>query len=673
MKTDTQNPLLVSSGLTHNAPDFGKIEDRHFLPAFKVAIADYLEKASAVAENPEAPTFENTIYALEMADVLLSRVCDVFFALSGSDMTNERQAIQEEVLPLLQQANSTVYQNAGLFARVEAVAAGSNLDTEQARLVDDYIKNFVQAGIRLNAEQMKAIAHINSELSSLGSKFGQALLKQYETDAVVVDSGDELAGLDANTRKQLAKAADNAGHSGKYLIKPSNATAHPFLTSLENRALRERLYKASTQRGDSHTHKTAQRILELRQQKAQMLGYRNWAEKQLDAQTAGSTDRVFNLVAQMAPALKAKTDALAAEMTALLQADGEKGSLKPWDWHYYAAKLQQQQGSLDPETLKPYFAFEHVLEKGVFYTMETLYGIKITPRPDLPVYHEDVRAYEITDADGTSLAIFYGDYFSRPGKRGGAWKTNYVQQFHANGQRPVVVNVCNITKAEEGSPTFISLRDAHTLFHEFGHALHEIFSQTRYASNAGTAVPRDYVEFPSTYQEDWAQHPDVLANYAFHHKTGEPLSPDLVDELVKTLNFSQAFDTFEYLAATVLDMELHMAEKAPTSWDEFEQQALAKHGLDSAFIAPRYRVGYFRHIFASEYSASYYAYIWSRVLAADAFAYTCESGGLTAENGKRYREMILAPGDSTDPTAAYRAYRGTAPTATALLKRRGIG
>ena len=673
MKTNTQNPLLVSSGLPHDAPDFSKIEDRHFLPAYKVAIADYLEKAAAVANQTAPPTFENTIYALELARCLLGKVSAVFFSLSGSDMTDERQAIKDEVLPLLQNANSTVYQNPRLFVRVEAVAERDDLDTEQARLVDDYIKGFVNAGIRLSPRQMKAIADINSELSNLGSKFSQALLKQYETDAVVVDSADELAGLDDSTIRQLAKAAGEAGHKGKYLIKPSNATGHPLLVSLENRALRERLYKASTQRGDSKTHKLAQRILELRQKKAKLLGYSNWAEKQLDAQTAGSADKVFDLVAQMAPTLKAKTDALAAEMTPLLQADGCEGDLKPWDWHYYAAKLQQQQGSLDPQTLKPYFVFDNVLEKGVFYAMETLYGIKVTQRDDIPVYHEDVRAYEITDTDGASLAIFYGDFFMRAGKRGGAWKTNYVPQFLANGQRPVVVNVCSISKAEEGSPTFISLREAQTLFHEFGHALHEIFSRTRYASNAGTAVPRDYVEFPSTYQEDWAHHQDVLANYAFHHQTGEPLSPELVDELVKTMNFSQAFDTFEYLAATVLDMELHMAENAPTSWDEFEQQALEKHGLDSDFIAPRYRAGYFNHIFAGGYSASYYAYIWSEVLAADAFDYTQETGGLTAETGQRYREMILSLGNSVDPTEAYRAYRGTAPVATALLKRRGIG
>ena len=673
MNTNTQNPLLANSGLTHDAPDFDKIKDRHFLPAFKAAIADYLEKATAVADTPEKPTFENTIYALELADVLLSQVSAVFFALSGSDMTDARQAIMDEVLPLLQDASSAVYQNARLFARVEAVAASGGLDTEQERLVDDYIRNFVDAGIRLSQQQMKTIASINAELSSLGSKFGQALLKQYDTDAVVVETAAQLAGLDAGTVKQLAKAAQDAGHKGKYLIKPSNATCHPLLASLENRDLRERLYKASTQRGDSHTLELARRTLELRQQKAKLLGYSNWAEKQLSRQTAGSPDRVFDLVEQMAPALKAKTDALAAEMTPLLRVDGEQGTLKPWDWHYYAAKLQQQQGSLDPQTLKPYFEFERVLEKGVFYTMQTLYGIKITQRDDLPVYHPDVRAYEITDGGGTSLAIFYGDFFSRPGKRGGAWKTNYTQQFLANGQRPVVVNVCNITKAEEGSPTFITLSEAHTLLHELGHALHEIFSRTRYASNAGTAVPRDYVEFPSTVHEDWAQHPDVLANYAFHHETGEPLSPALVAELVKSLNFSQAFGTFEYLAATVLDMELHMAQSPPASWGGFEPQALAKHGLDSDFVAPRYRAGYFSHIFAGGYSASYYAYMWSEVLAADAFEYAQESGGLKAETGKRYREMILALGNSVDPTEAYRAYRGKDPAAAALLKRRGIG
>jgi len=304
--------------------------------------------------------------------------------------------------------------------------------------------------------------------------------------------------------------------------------------------------------------------------------------------------------------------------------------------------------------------------------METLYGIKIVARADLPVYHEDVKAYEVIDGDGSSLAIFYGDFFARNGKQGGAWKTNYAQQFRLNGQKPVVVNVCNITKAEKGEPTLIDLREAQTLFHEFGHALHEIFSRTGYASNAGTHVPTDYVEFPSTYQEDWAHHPDVLKNYAHHYQTGEVLSADKVAALLTSLNFTQAFDTFEYLAATVLDLELHLTKSISTTMEAFERRALKKHGLDSAYILPRYRAGYFSHIFAGGYSASYYAYIWSEIFAADAFAFTQELGGLSAEAGKRYREGILALGSSVDPVEAYATYRGKAPTAEALLKRRGL-
>lgn len=668
----TFNPLLAPTGLPHDAPAFDKIEDKHYLPAFKTAIADYVAKATAVAENIEMPTFENTILALELADVLLSKVSTVFFALSGSDMTPERQQIKDQVLPMLQDASNTIYQNESLFIRVEVVAADPSLDDEQRRLVESYVSSFEQAGIRLSKRQMAAIASINAELATLGSKFGQALLKQYDTSALVVDTAAELAGLDAGTIAQLAKAAESAGHPGKYLIKPSNSTTHPYLESLENRTTRQRLYEISANRG-AETEPMARKILKLRQKKAKLLGYATWADKQLAPQTAGSVDKVFDFISQMAPDLKAKTDALATEMTAIMRAEGVKGSLKPWDWHYYAAKLQQQRGSVDADSLKPYFLFENVLEKGVFYTMETLYGIKIVERPDLPVYHADVKAYEVIDGDGTSLAIFYGDFFARPGKRGGAWKTNYAQQFLMNRQRPVVVNVCNITKAEDGEPTLISLSDAHTLFHEFGHALHEIFSRTRYASNSGTRVPRDYVEFPSTYQEDWAQHPDVLQNYAIHYQTGEVLSPDKVEALIESLNFTQAFDTFEYLAATVLDLELHLTKNLTSkSMERFERRALKKHGLDSNYILPRYRVGYFSHIFAGGYSASYYAYIWSEILAADAFAFTQEMGGLTPAAGKRYREMILALGDSVDPTAAYEAYRGQAPTAAGLLKRRGL-
>lgn len=669
--THNTNPLLNPTGLPHDAPDFAKIEDTHFLPAFDVAIADYAAKVAAIADDPAPPTFENTLHALELAEVLLNKVSTVFFALTGSDMTDPRQTIKDAVLPLLQDATNTTYQNAKLFARVEAVAADGTLTTEQKRLADDYVKGFVDAGIRLTKRQMKAIANINAELATLSNKFGQELLKQYDTAALVVDTAEELAGLDANTVKQLEKAADKAGHKGKYLIKPSNATAHPFLETLENRTVRQRLYEASANRG-AETMPLAKRILKLRQKKAKLLGYNTWADKQLAPQTAQSVDRVAAFVAQMAPALKTKTEALAAEMTALLRADGVNDTLKPWDWHYYAQKLQQQQGSIDAEALKPYFLFENVLEKGVFYTMETLYGIKIVERPDLPVYHVDVKAYEIIDGDGTSIAIFYGDFFARNGKRGGAWKTNYAQQFRLNGQNPVVVNVCNIQKAENGEPTLIDLREAQTLFHEFGHALHEIFSRTGYASNAGTAVPTDYVEFPSTYQEDWAHHADVLKNYALHYQTGEVLSADKVAALLKSLNFSQAFDTFEYLAATVLDLELHLTKNVSASAEKFERRALKKHGLDSAYILPRYRVGYFSHIFAGGYSASYYAYIWSEIFAADAFAFTQELGGLTADAGKRYREGILALGSSVDPVEAYRAYRGKEPTAEALLRRRGL-
>lgn len=666
------NPLLVNSGLPHDAPNFDIIEDAHFLPAFKAAIADYVGKATAVADSTDTPNFTNTIYALELSEVLLNKVSSVFFALSGSDMTDARRAIMDDVLPMLQDANNAVYQNAKLFARVEKVANDPTLDVEQKRLADDYVKGFVEAGIRLTKRQMNTIAKIDAELATLSSKFGQELLKQFDTSALIVNTAEELAGLDAGTIKQLSEAAEKAGHKGKYLVKPSNSTTHPFLESVENRETRQRLYEISINRGEATTNAMGKKILKLRQKKAKLLGFDTWADKQLEPQTAGKVDTVFDFIGQMAPDLKAKTDALAAEMQAIMNAEGVSGKLKPWDWHFYAAKLQQQRGCMDSDALKPYFEFNNVLEKGVFYTMETLYGIKIVERDDIPVYHSDVRAYEIIDTDGRSIAIFYGDFFTRPGKRGGAWKTTYAQQFLENWDTPVVVNVCNIVKADDGEPTLIDLREAQTLFHEFGHALHEIFSRTRYASNSGTRVPRDYVEFPSTYQEDWAQHPDVLKNYAIHHETGEVLSPEMVEKLLESLNFTQAFDTFEYLAATVVDMELHRTKNISTTMDKFERKALKKHGLDSDYILPRYRAGYFSHIFAGGYSATYYAYIWSEILAADAFAYTQELGGLTAAAGKAYRDGILALGNSVDPTEAYKAYRGKAPTADALLKRRGL-
>ena len=672
MTVHTGNPLLDDSGLSFNAPDPDQIKDAHFPPAFKHACQGYLEGAQGVAENPAPPNFLNTIDALEEARAKLNHVEAVTFALFSINMTDARQTIQQNVLTMLAEADGKVFQNAELFKRVQAVAAqGDTLSTEEKRLTDDYMRAFHDNGIHLSKAQQEKLTAIKAQIATLGSQFGQEVLQQDDEAALVVDTAAELAGLDMATINQLYQAATLAGHPGKFLIKPCNATIHPLLASLANPKTRKRLFDASVGRG-ANTHPIAQKMLRLRQELAQMLGYPNFAEMKLTTQTAGNTDRVFALFEQMIPTLKNKTDALASQMEDLKRADGDSSPFKPWDWHFYAAQLQRQQGGVDADAIKPYFEFEKVLWDGVFRTARMLYGINVKPRPDLPTPHPDVRAYDIQDSNGTRLAVFYGDYFARKGKRGGAWKSTFTVQFQIIGQFPVILNACNIAKAPDGYPTLLTLDEVKTLFHEFGHALHELFSRTLYASNAGTNVPRDFVEFPSTFNEGLAHHPNVLQNYAFHHQTGEPLPPELLAKVLEQKNFNQAFDTFEYLAAAVLDLELHMAEEIPASFEAFQRQVLEKHGLDSDYILPRYLVGYFLHLFMHAYAAGYFSYLWSELLAEDALAFIKEQGGLTRENGQRLRDMILALGNSVDPLKAYEAYRGQKPSPTHLLKQRGI-
>lgn len=680
---DTQqqeNPLMTVSSLTYGAPDFNAIDDAHFMPAFEQGMAEQAAEIEAIANNPQPATFDNTMIAMEKSGALLTRASRVFFNLVGTDSTPERRELQKALAPKLAAHRDNINLNSALFARIESLynqRETLNLDAESLRLLDQTYIGFVRAGAMLDDNDKATIRKINEEHSTLTTQFSQNLLAESANVAVVVDDVAELAGLSDSQIKAAAEAAKAADHEGKYLISITNTTRQPILASLENRELRQRVWEASAYRAQSGEYdntKIIARLAELRAQKATLLGYQNWASYSLEQQMAGTPKAVFDMLGSMVPAVVENVKKEAADIQQIIDAEGNDFSVQPWDWAYYAEKVRQARYDLDENEVKQYFEFNRVLQDGVFYTMNQLFGIRFEPRPDLPVYHPDVEAYELFDVDGKSLAIFYADYFARKGKRGGAWMSSFVGQSKLLNQKPVVVNVMNIQKAPDGEPTLVSYDNVTTMFHELGHGLHGMFSDVTYPSLAGTSVSRDFVEFPSTFQEDWAAYPQVIANYAKHYETGEAIPPELLDKVIRSRTFNMGYDTLEYMAAALLDMEWHTlsAEEVPVDINAFEKAALAKHGADLSYVPPRYKSAFFAHSMGGGYSAGYYAYMWSEILAADAFAYVQDSGGLTLENGMKYRKHILSVGNSRPPMESYKAFRGQEPTTDALLIRRGL-
>lgn len=677
---NTSNPLFATSKLQYQAPEFNQINDSHYKDAIEAGIEAQLKEIQAIASNSEPATFENTLVALEKSGKLLTRATSVFYNLAGTNSNETILALRAELAPKMAKHSDDIYLNKSLFERVDSLfqqRESLGLDAESKRLLEIYHRDFVLAGANLTPEQQVEIRKLNAREAELTNTFSQKLLAQKETTAILVDTAAELDGLSNN---QLATAQDNAkekGHDGKFLIYLTNTTRQPILANLNNRKLREKIWNASISRGiqgENATYPLVKELAELRANKAQLLGFDSWAHYQLAPQMAQKPQAVMEMLSSMVPKVVANTQREASEIQALIKAEGKNFELQPWDWAYYANKVRKAKYSLDENEVKAYFEFNNVLNDGVFHTMNKLYGITLKPRKDLPVYHPDVKAYEVFDKDGTSLAIFYADYFAREGKRGGAWMNNFVEQSKLLNNKPVIVNVMNIAKAPEGQPTLVSYDNVTTMFHEFGHALHGIFSSVKYPYIAGTNVSRDFVEFPSTYQEDWASDPAVLANYARHYETGKAMPKELLDKVLASRSFNMGYDTLEYMAAALLDMEWHSIKPGTKINDvaEFEAKALAKHGVNLPYVLPRYRSGYFAHIFAGGYSASYYAYMWCEILAADAFAYTQEQGGLKPENGDTYRQHILSVGNSIDPMETYKAFRGQAPTTDALLKRRGL-
>lgn len=676
----TQNPLFQASTLQYQAPDFSVIKDEHFQPALEQGIKEHYQEILAIANNPAAPTFDNTIVAMEKSGALLNRASSVFYNLAGSNSNPALRKIQGEMAPKMAAHSDNINLNPALFARIEAIYNDRNnlgLTPEAVRLVEVYHQRFIMAGAKLTDEQKVKIRALNEEQSTLTNEFSQRLLRLTKEIAIVVDNKEQLAGLSDSEITSAANDAKAAGHEGKYLINITNTTRQPVLASLENRELRQRIWEASANRGLTGENETASlvsRLAQLRAERAALLGYENWASYRLAPQMAKKPEAVYSMFGSMVPAVVANTEKEAADIQAMIDKTGGKFELAPWDWEFYAEKVRQEKYALDASSIRPYFEFNRVLEDGVFYTLKELYGVTLKPRPDLPVYHPDVKAYEMFDADGSSMAIFYADYFAREGKRGGAWMSSFVGQSFLEGTKPVVVNVMNIKKAPEGQPTFVSYNEVTTMFHEMGHGTHGMFSKVTYPSLAGTSVSRDFVEFPSTFEEDWAAHPKVLANYAKHYETGKPIPDDLLQKLLKSGSFNQGFDTLEYMAAALVDMEWHSLSPDAPLQDvaTFEANALKKHGLNITAVPPRYKSTYFAHAFPGGYSASYYAYMWSEILAADAFAYVQTQGGLNREIGMKYRKTIREVGNSIAPMEAYKNFRGQEPTTEGLLNRRGL-
>ncbi|MBB3050917.1 peptidyl-dipeptidase Dcp [Prauserella isguenensis] len=677
----TDNPLLAPSDLPYGLPPFDRIADEHFLPAFETAFAEHRAEIAAIVADPEPPTFENTIVALECSGQLLHRVSQVLFTLTAADATDERRTVQTEVAPRLAAHSDAVHLDGALFARVDAVHAQRDeldLTPEQDWLLHRTHVAFTRAGADLPEDKQVRLRELNEELSRLETRFQDNLLADTNELAVLVSTRDELAGLSDDAITAAADAATARGEDGKYLLTLGLPSAQPVLASLENRELRKRVFTASVSRaarGNDHDNKAVlATVARLRAERAAVLGYPNHAAYAIEDQTAGSAEAAVSMLERLVPAAVANANAEAAELQEELAADGVEGELQPWDWAYYAERVRKRRFDIDDAALRPYFELERVLVDGVFHAAGKLYGLTFTERRDLAGYHPDVRVWEVFDADGGPLGLYLGDFFTRDSKRGGAWMNNLVEQSRLLGQRPVVVNNLNITKPADGESALLTYDEVTTLFHEFGHALHGLVSDVEYQSLEGTNVPRDFVEFPSQVNEMWALWPEVLAGYARHHRTGEPLPQETAAKLEEASRYGEGFRTTEYLAASLLDLAWHTIgpEAEVDDVDRFEAEALQQAGVALATIPPRYRSTYFAHVFSNAYSAGYYSYIWSEVLDAESVEWFRENGGLARENGDRFRRELLAKGGSVDVMEAFRAFRGRDPQLQPLLERRGL-
>ncbi|MFE2107930.1 M3 family metallopeptidase [Kitasatospora sp. NPDC059463] len=672
----TENPFFRPSTLAYELPPFAEIRPEHYLPAFERGMAEQLAEIAAITADPQPPTVENTLVALERSGRLLHRVKVVFENHSAADTTPEVDRIDAEISPRLAAHRDAIHLDAALFARIEELHAGRDaleLDPQTLRLLERRHTAFVRAGARLGAGEQDRLRAINTELAAASSEFRQNVSADSQARALVLDSAEQLAGLSADA---IAAAAENGralGRPGTYVLSLKNFSNQTELASLTDRSVRERLLAASLDRAADTNGPLAIRMAALRAERARLLGHDTHAAQVVADETAGTVEAVDALLARLVPPAVANARREAAELAKLAAADGVE-EIAAHDWAYYSEQVRQASYQVDAAALRPYFELERVLRDGVFFAANLAYGVTFTERPDLVGYHPDTRVFEVFDADGSGLGLFLGDFHARASKRGGAWMDELVTQSQLLGQRPVVYNNLNIAKPAPGEPVLLSWDEVRTLFHEFGHALHGLFSDVRHPYLAGTAVPRDFVEFPSQVNEMWMVWPEVLANYARHHETGEPLPAGLVERMEAAESFGQGFRTVEYLAAALLDWAWHTLPEGREVTDarEFEAAALEKAGLAVAAIPPRYRTTYFGHIFAGGYSAGYYAYIWSEVLDADTVEWFKGNGRGVRESGEVFRRELLARGDSRDALDSFRAVVGRDPGTGPLLARRGL-
>ncbi|HCM9590855.1 TPA: peptidyl-dipeptidase Dcp [Enterobacter hormaechei subsp. xiangfangensis] len=671
------NPFFEISLLPYQAPRFDAINDSHYRPAFDEAMRLKRADIDAIIAQRAAPDFDNTVLALEKSGAMLSRVSSVFFAMTSAHTNDDLQALDEQFSTELAGLANDIWLNDTLFARVEAVWQDREaLDAESRRLTEETYQHFVLAGARLNADEKAELKSLNTKAATLTSQFNQRLLAANKAGGLVVDDVRQLDGLSAEEMAAAAHAAAEKGLKERWLIPLLNTTQQPALAALALRETRKRLFSAGwerTQKGDENdTRELIRRLTALRARQAQLLGFDNYASWSIADQMAKTPEAALEFMRGIVPAARGRAALEQADIQKVI--DDEQGgfTVQAWDWAFYAERVRSAKYALDESQIKPYFALNTVLEDGVFWTATQLFGIRFVERFDIPVYHPDVRVWEIFDHTGEGMALFYGDFFARDSKAGGAWMGNFVEQSYEFAARPVIYNVCNYQKPANGQTALISWDDVITLFHEFGHTLHGLFASQRYATLSGTNTPRDFVEFPSQINEHWASHPQVFAHFARHYQTGEPMPDALREKMLNATQFNKGYDMTELLSAALLDMNWHGIQEPVEDVEAFEAAALKKEGLDLPAVPPRYRSSYFAHIFGGGYAAGYYAYLWTQMLADDGYQWFVEQGGLTRENGQTFREAILSRGNSTDLAELYRNWRGHDPKIEPMLENRGL-
>jgi peptidyl-dipeptidase Dcp len=681
--------FAADSTLPFLAPDFTKISEDDYLPAFEQGMAIQKAEVEAIVANPEAPSFANTIVALEKSGRMLGRVSRVFFALTGTNTTDRLDEINTEISPVLSAHGDSIMLNPELFTRVKAVydnRAAMSMTPEDATLLENTYDSMVHAGALLTAPQVARVKAINTELSTITNDFALAARKAMSDQPLIVDTRAELAGLSDADIKAAADMATELGQPGKFAIALQNTTQQPVLPSLENRATREKLYQLSYHRADGttaiDTRDTIARIAALRAEKAALFGEPDWASYTMYDRMAENPKTALDFMGQLVPALAATQRREAALLTQQIKSEGGDYDVKPWDWYRFANKVKAERYDLDEDAVMEYFQLDKVLEDGVFYAANKLYGLSFERRTDLPVYHPDVWTYTVLDRDGSELGLFYFDPFQRPSKRGGAWMSNFVDQSKVWGTKPVIYNVLNIPKAGPGETQLVSFDWVNTTFHEFGHALHGFFADQKYESISGTATARDFVEYPSQVNELWATYPEVLANYAKHYETGEQIPAEMIRKIEAAAKFNQGYDFGEVVEAALLDMKWHALTPAqakamignPAAVDAFERKSLTDLGLEVDLVAPRYRSTYFNHIFSDPagYSAGYYSYLWTEMLDRDSRKWFLDNGGLTRENGDHYRATVLSRGGTMDYFKMFENFAGRQPSITPMLEARGL-